>query len=110
MSDEPFTPTRAMLKILKHLQTAVPPDTSGAAISKATGVGAGTLYPALNQLEQVGWVTSEWEELPPDEPVRPRRRYYSLTPTGRREAHKALADHEPQGLPDGNLGWAATAA
>jgi len=42
----------------------------------------GLLYPSLHQLEKQGLVESEWHpsELGPD------RKYYSLTPKGRKEA------------------------
>ena len=37
-----------------------------------------SLYPLLYRLERRGWVKGEWEHFPG------RRRYYRLTPTGRR--------------------------
>jgi len=42
----------------------------------------GLLYPALHQLEREGLVESEWQSSPDG----PRRKYYQLTPKGRREA------------------------
>jgi transcriptional regulator len=46
-------------------------------------VGQGSLYPALQRLENQGWIESEWR---PTEQNRPAR-YYTLTASGR----KALA-------------------
>jgi PadR family transcriptional regulator PadR len=43
-------------------------------------VGQGSLYPALQRLEERGWVDSEWR---PTEQGR-RARYYELTRAGRR--------------------------
>jgi PadR family transcriptional regulator, regulatory protein PadR len=42
-------------------------------------VGQGSLYPALQRLEEKGWVESEWR---PTEQGR-RAKYYELTPAGR---------------------------
>ena len=47
---------------------------------EALRVGQGSLYPALQRLEERGWVESEWR---PTEQGR-RARYYELTPAGRR--------------------------
>jgi len=46
-------------------------------------VGQGSLYPALQRLENQGWIESEWR---PTDQNRPAR-YYTLTASGR----KALA-------------------
>ena len=43
-------------------------------------VGQGSLYPALQRLEQQGWLASEWR---PTEQNRPAK-YYTLTASGRR--------------------------
>ncbi|HSJ65858.1 MAG TPA: PadR family transcriptional regulator [Gemmatimonadaceae bacterium] len=43
-------------------------------------VGQGSLYPALQRLEQQGWVASEWR---PTDQNRPAK-YYTLTTSGRR--------------------------
>jgi PadR family transcriptional regulator PadR len=55
----------------------------------ATGLTSGTVYPALDRLEDLGFVKSHWE----DEAVahgegRPARRYFVIT----RRGGKALAD------------------
>jgi DNA-binding PadR family transcriptional regulator len=55
----------------------------------ATGLTSGTVYPALDRLEDLGFVRSHWE----DEAVahgegRPARRYFVIT----RRGGKALAD------------------
>lgn len=43
-------------------------------------VGQGSLYPALQRLEQQGWIESEWRTTEQNRPAR----YYTLTASGRR--------------------------
>ena len=52
-------------------------DTSGDAVL----VEEGSLYPALHRLEKQGWVKAEWKQ----SENRQRARYYSLTPSGRKQ-------------------------
>jgi PadR family transcriptional regulator, regulatory protein PadR len=44
-------------------------------------VEEGSLYPALQRMRQKGWIESEWRLTPNKQ----RARYYSITPSGRRE-------------------------
>lgn len=46
----------------------------------ALQVGQGSLYPALQRLEQRGWIDSEWQMSDQNR----RAKYYQLTPAGRR--------------------------
>jgi transcriptional regulator len=41
----------------------------------------GSLYPALHRLEKQGWVRAEWRQ----SENRQRAKYYSLTPSGRKQ-------------------------
>ena len=93
------------LKVLKLYLMTPRADRSGAEISKATGVGAGTLYPMLVRLEEAGWLESEWENIDPREAGRPRRRFYRLTGLGQTRARAALTEFQ---LPviDGEVAWA----
>ena len=43
-------------------------------------VGQGSLYPALQRLEQQGWIESEWRATAQNRPAR----FYTLTASGRR--------------------------
>ena len=43
-------------------------------------VGQGSLYPALQRLEQQGWISSEWQSTEQNRPAK----YYTLTASGRR--------------------------
>jgi PadR family transcriptional regulator, regulatory protein PadR len=92
MSEHDIRLTQPGLKVLRFLLTEPREPRSGAAVSKATKVGAGTLYPLLARLEAAGWLTSEWEKIEPREVGRPRQRFYTLTGIGYRNAHSALAD------------------
>lgn len=61
-------------------------------IMEATGLPSGTVYPALRRLEAFELVTSDWEaDLRARREGRPRRRYYELTPAGRRQLKEAEA-------------------
>lgn len=46
----------------------------------AVRIGQGSLYPALQRLEEKGWVDSEWRSTDQNR----RARYYELTAAGRR--------------------------
>lgn len=48
----------------------------------------GSLYPALHRLERDGAVAAVWRE----SDVGPRRRYYRLTPAGKRQLAAARAE------------------
>jgi len=47
----------------------------------AVDVGPGSLFPALHRLEENGWLAGEWGESDTNR----RARYYTLTPSGRRQ-------------------------
>ena len=55
-------------------------------IMQVTGLPSGTIYPALRRLEAMDLVSSDWEkDLKARKEGRPRRRYYELTPAGKRQ-------------------------
>lgn len=75
-----------------------------------TGLTSGTVYPALERLERLGFARSRWEDAErAHAEKRPPRRYYQITSEGKRELaaalerYKALApldlglDAEPEG-------------
>jgi PadR family transcriptional regulator PadR len=59
----------------------------GYAISRATGMNSGTLYPILARLSEAKWLESRWQ---PSEDGRPPRRLHRLTALGAREARALL--------------------
>jgi len=56
-----------------------------------TGLPGGTVYPALRRLEEAGYLTSKWEhpKISQSE-LRPARKYYELTRSGREVLAEAL--------------------
>jgi PadR family transcriptional regulator PadR len=63
-------------------------------IMEETGLSSGTIYPALDRLERLGFARSEWEDaVIAQEDKRPPRRYYRITPDGARELEGALERH-----------------
>jgi DNA-binding PadR family transcriptional regulator len=61
-------------------------------IMDATGLTSGTVYPALERLEELGYVRSKWEhETVAHREGRPARRYFEITRAGSRALTEALA-------------------
>jgi PadR family transcriptional regulator len=56
----------------------------------AISVNPNTMYPLLREMEERGLVDARWEH-----PDRRTRRYYSITPGGRREHRRLVAELEP---------------
>jgi DNA-binding PadR family transcriptional regulator len=53
-------------------------------IIEATGLTSGTIYPALDKLERLGYARSEWEDgRIAQRERRPARRYFTITDAGR---------------------------
>jgi PadR family transcriptional regulator, regulatory protein PadR len=50
----------------------------------------GSLYPALHRLEDRGWLTAEWK----DTETGREAKFYSLTPTGRRQLEAEMRSWE----------------
>lgn len=76
--------TNLSLGSIAILQAIASGSRFGFDIMSATGLTSGTVYPALDRLEQIGLLRSHWE----DEALahaegRPARRYFALTPKGR---------------------------
>lgn len=61
-------------------------------IMDVTGLTSGTVYPALERLEELGHVRSKWEdEAIARREARPARRYFEITPQGSRALVEGLA-------------------
>jgi DNA-binding PadR family transcriptional regulator len=64
-------------------------------IMDATGLTSGTVYPALDRMESLGLLESEWEdELVAQRDRRPARRYFTLTAQGELALAEALRRHK----------------
>jgi PadR family transcriptional regulator PadR len=91
--------TNPLLDVLEVLLQAFAnhDDLHGWAIMKATKRSGPTIYGVLDRLEDANWVSGRWEDENP-EPGKPRRRLYSITPTGLIDAREILQERRPQAL------------
>ena len=63
-------------------------------IMEETGLTSGTVYPALDRLETLGFARSEWEDARVAQTEkRPPRRYFRITTDGALELQEALERH-----------------
>lgn len=84
-----FRVTEATLDVLEVLLSG-DRELYGLKIAKAAGRPTGTVFPILARLEQLGWLTSEWETA--DQAARgPRRRFYQLSGVGLPKAQALVA-------------------
>jgi PadR family transcriptional regulator PadR len=56
----------------------------GYSLSRQAGVRSGVLYPLLTRMLNEGWLSDGWEDPASIESGRPPRRYYVVTPEGRK--------------------------
>lgn len=78
----------------------------GLTLCAAAGIPAGASYPLLSELEEIGWVDSEWESRPPGEgEERARRRLYRLTALGESDADARLKDQAERAGEQRRIGW-----
>lgn len=60
-----------------------------------TGLTSGSVYPALDRLEELGYLRSSWEDASEaHDEKRPPRRYFTLTGEGARVLFDALEKHK----------------
>lgn len=81
--------TAPTLDVLAALLDSGAP-TWGLVVIKHTGRLPGTVYPVLERLERLGWLTSSWED--DADRAGPRRRLYEFTAEGRPAAEALLAE------------------
>lgn len=63
----------------------------GYTIMEVTGLPSGTVYPALRRLDRDELIESHWEKrATADAELRPPRKYYKLTDSGRDALERAL--------------------
>lgn len=79
--------TPATADVLARLLEAHDP-VWGLRIVQQAGRPAGSVYPILERLERLGWVTSDWEHSP--ERSGPRRRLYRLCADAAPAAREAI--------------------
>ncbi|MFI6513584.1 PadR family transcriptional regulator [Streptosporangium sp. NPDC050855] len=87
--------TGPLLDVLEVLLQALQEKSElhGWAMAKMTGRSGPTIYGVIDRLEDAGWVRGRWEDNP--QPNKPRRKLYTLTPTGAVEARSILAQRRP---------------
>lgn len=83
-----------ILDVLANAPADDPP--WGLRLCEQTGHGTGTVYPALARLLQAGMIIDRLEEPAPGD--RPRRRYYTITSTGRDWFAAAVSTRHNLGL------------
>lgn len=82
------------------LDVAGTTDSYGFGIAAKLGKQHASVYLILRRLVEYGWVTSAWEDGEPKVLERPRRRLYTLTPTGRRMAEISLSTTHLEAVAD----------
>lgn len=83
--------TRAQVTVAKALMAAPHDRHWGYALSRASGVRSGVLYPILRRMLEQGWLSDGWEDPAEIEDGRPPRRYYRVTSDGREHLAELLA-------------------
>ncbi|WP_420712595.1 PadR family transcriptional regulator [Frigidibacter sp. RF13] len=86
--------TDPTLRVLDAFLSEYPNALAGADFINSVRIFSGTLYPILDRLERAGWIEGKWEEISPSDAKRPRRRYYSLTGSGRIAAIRAINERD----------------
>jgi PadR family transcriptional regulator PadR len=86
------TPSLSTQRVLAALLEDPTIELYGLEISGRAGLPSGTIYPMLARLEQLGWLSSRWEEIDSRLEGRRPRRYYKLTGLGVRETRLLLAE------------------
>lgn len=85
--------TRLGAAQLKVLEAVAGGTGYGFDIMDQTNLASGSVYPALSKLEKGGLLRSEWESAAvARRDKRPPRRYYEVTPEGRRALSEALSE------------------
>jgi DNA-binding PadR family transcriptional regulator len=90
------------IRVLSALMVCPTDELSGADIAKRAKLASGTLYPMLQRLEEVGWLSSRWEAGDPKVLGRPRRRFYKLTGEGVKNIQQIVRTLMPS---VGSLAW-----
>jgi DNA-binding PadR family transcriptional regulator len=93
----PVRITGPLLDVLEELiaaHAADDGDLHGWAIMRATRRSGPTVYGVLDRLEGMGWIEGRWEIQDHDQ-AGPRKRFYSLTPSGLAGAQEILRERRP---------------
>lgn len=109
------SPPRMTLPVLAvlgtFLDTGTGAELNGLEIAERCGLAAGTVYPIMQRLKEVGWIEDRWESV--QDAVaegRPARRYYTLTEGGRASALQAVTRASARRRAFGQIGKAGPAS
>lgn len=91
--DTPFRITGATLDVAQVL-LETDRELHGFAIAQSAGKPTGSVYPILARMEEAGWLESHWETEHPQQ-GKPRRRFYSLSKTGRTSVRRVMTERRP---------------
>lgn len=96
--------TRKTVRLLRHMLKywSIDSPVTGLTATRFGKVGSGSFYPAVERLEQAGWVRKEWGAGPtreewekaPEKHKRPRQMLYFLTEDGARWAEQAVKEYD----------------
>lgn len=92
--------------ILQVLLDAPSQEVYGLQVTRASGVGVGSVYAILRRLEDEGLLDGRWEQTDPAGEGRPLRRYYRLNGDGRKLALRETKE-DRQALRMLTPGWQA---
>lgn len=70
------------MKVISLLYQEMQGKHYGLSISQSTGLGNGKLYPILENLENQGLISAQWEKIDSKNEKRRPKRYYNLTGKG----------------------------
>jgi DNA-binding PadR family transcriptional regulator len=82
MPEKPWKPSRRERRVLLALLSGAS-NLSGYPLSRVAQARSGTVYAVLDRLEACGWVAGEFRESRGEPKA---RRFYTLTPEGRKAA------------------------
>ncbi|MFI6030789.1 PadR family transcriptional regulator [Amycolatopsis magusensis] len=83
--------TQSLIKVGTELLRRPDARHYGYALSRASGVRSGVMYPILRRLHEAAWIADGWANPDTIDARRPPRRYYVLTPEGRDLLHALIA-------------------
>jgi PadR family transcriptional regulator, regulatory protein PadR len=87
--------TQSLIGVIEAFLDAGGGELHGYAIIKSSGLGGPTVYKILERMTEMGWVTARWQDNPED-PNKPRRRYYKMTSAGMQASQALVAERRQQ--------------
>lgn len=79
-------------RVLQAVQDLPDGEAYGLALSRASGLKSGALYPLLDRLRDEGWLSAHWEEVDEEALEWHAHMYYRLTDLGQTQVGAVVAD------------------